>query len=464
MPAQKVIKTDGWQNLYTGLGIANRDKTQHTNFSGSVLLTEQELTDLYRGDGFAKRVVNLPADQMLREGFEVTEDDEDMIMAKLDELAAMKEIRKMLRWARLFGMGCIVMGIDDGKSDLAEPVDENSIRNVIFLRAFDRYRVTYTTADLYNDARDPNFGKVKVYNISPVSGVPFRCHHSRMLIVDGEDMPDLARVSNDGWGDSVIQSTYTQLRSMGSMYAGIEHIVDDFVQGTLSIQNLQELIASGQEAVILKRLQLIDMSRHLINTTLLDERETYEKHSSTVTGLPDLLDRYVQALSAVTGIPVTLLMGKSPAGLNATGDSDIRQWYDDIASKQIEVLKPPLEILIRYIFLSKEGAFKGREPENWSIKFNPLWQMSDTEKATIRKTVADADNVYLSNGVLTADEVAQSRFGGEEWSMDTELGFEREPEKYQEPEPAPAPLPAAGTKPVAQPKAPKAKAAPAPKR
>jgi len=151
---------------------------------------------------------------------------------------------------------------------------------------------------------------------------------------------------------------------------------------------------------------------------MLDQNETYTKLGSSVSGLDGLIDKFTLALAAVSNIPVTFLMGQAPAGLQATGQSDIRMFYDNIKSEQEDVLRPVLEKLIKIIMLSKEGGFGGRELEGWCIKFNPLWQMDDQEKAAMRKTVAEADQIYINTGVLDPSEVAIARFGGDTYSMD----------------------------------------------
>jgi len=430
MPAVKIapkqlpiIRNDGWVNLFTGVG-TSKDRRTASAFHHTILLTEQELLDLYRENGFARKIIDLPAGEMMRAGFEVTGDDEQEVNTRLDELKGAIEIKRLIRWGKLYGGAIMVIGLDDGL-ELDKPVNPSGIRNVIFLKVFDRWRVSWSTVDLCTDTNNPLYGQPEYYWVSPASGTPFRIHESRTLKMEGADIPELARLNNGGWSDSVITGNYHQIRALGEVYDDIEGIVGDFEQGVLTIQNLQELIASGQEAVVKKRLELIDLSRHVLNTTLLDEREKYEKVTSTVTGLPDLMDRFGQALSAVACIPFTLLFGRSAAGLNATGENDVRQWYDNIAVEQVEQLRPQLERLVRYIMLAKDGAFGGRELPQWKIKFNPLWQQTDKEIADTRKTVAETDAIYITNSVVDPAEIAISRFGGEDYSTDTTLAVER---------------------------------------
>jgi hypothetical protein len=133
-----------------------------------------------------------------------------------------------------------------------------------------------------------------------------------------------------------------------------------------------------------------------------------------------MLDRFAIRIAAAGDIPVTRLMGQSPAGLNATGNADIRFWYDKISGLQDRKLRPRLE----YIALVTFAALKIKEPEHWSFRFRPLWQETAKETADARMVQAQADAIYITNCVLSAEEVALARFGGDEYSYDTPVDFE----------------------------------------
>jgi phage-related protein (TIGR01555 family) len=130
-------------------------------------------------------------------------------------------------------------------------------------------------------------------------------------------------------------------------------------------------------------------------------------------------------------IPVTRLFGQAPAGLNATGDADVRNYYDRIASKQKTDLKPQMEYLYKILCLHSIG----RIPDDFCIEFNPLWQLSASEIATQQKTRAERDKLYYDMGVLNEGTIArQLKMDGtysELTDEDVELAEElsREPEE-----------------------------------
>lgn len=418
-------KTDGWANLFTGMGIKGRDKRKKTEWQNETRMQDSTLQSLYRGEGFAQRIIDLPANDMTREWFYIEGDDQNLVLDKLKSLHAKVEFNRALRFARLYGGSLLIAGINDG-GDLIDELNLDNIKEVEFLRVIDRSRVN--PKEYYNDPNDRRYNEVKVYQISPIRGVPYDVHESRVARFDGVDVPQRIRQENQGWGDSVLQAGYARIKGLAESYCHIETIITEFIIGVLKVNGLADLIASGRENLIQKRLTQVDLSKSIINSVLIDNEEEYNRISGRVSGLDTLLDKLIQALSAVTGIPVTLLMGQAPAGLQATGASDIRFYYDMISGQQETKLQPHLEWLIKLIMLSKEKPFTGKEFDNWKIEFNPLWQPTQKEQAEIRRTQAETDEKYILSSVLSPDEVAMSRFGGRSYSLNTTLETERKPD------------------------------------
>lgn len=414
------VKRDGWMNILSGLGVPGRDKTASTVFRACPTFCWAELDQLYRADGLTRRIIDIVASEMIRQGWEVDGDPEGKMVGALEEINAYAQLTQLIQWARLYGGAIIVMGIADGQP-LDQPVNVNNIQEVSWLRVFDRWQTQVLFEYLDLDLNSPNYGYPEFYMINDYrTGAVFNVHHSRVLRMDWGILPPRERNFNQGWGDSVILSIYDELKNYGSAFANTSAIMQDFVNGVLRIPGLsQAMVSSCNDSAIMKRLDFANLSKGVTNMMVLDGEEIFEKLSTNVGGISDLLDRFMLSLSSVTGIPVTLLFGRSPAGLNATGDADVRNFYDMVKQYQELKLKPILEKLTYYIFKSKDGPTKGQEPENWSIQFTPLWQNTEEQEAIMRRTVAETDCMYIDRGVLDPNEVAISRFGGDRWSMNT---------------------------------------------
>lgn len=414
------FKTDGWMNILTGLGQPGRDKTAATVFRACPTFCWQELDELYRADGLTKRIIDIVASEMIRQGWEVEGDPEGKLVGKFEEINACAKLTQLIQWSRLYGGSIIVMGINDGRA-LDQPVNINNIQSVDWMHVFDRWQTNILYEYMSLDLNSPNYGYPELYMITDYrTGAVFNVHYSRVLRMDWAVLPPRDRNYNQGWGDSVILSIYDELKNYGSAFANTSAIMQDFVNGVLKIPGLsQSMVSNCNDAAIMKRLDFANLSKGVTNMMVLDGEEVYEKLSTSVSGLSELLDRFMLSVSSVTGIPVSLLFGRSPAGLNSTGESETRNFYDAVKQYQELKLKPVLEKLTYYLFKSKDGPTNGIEPENWTVQFTPLWQNTEEQEANIRHRVAETDAIYIDRGVLDPEEVAISRFGGDRWNMNT---------------------------------------------
>lgn len=414
-------RLDGWANVLTGMG-TNRDKLSHTRFNYGKGIAANELEALYQSEGIAKRIIDLIPNEMVRMWVTIDGDIDGYICGKLEELNAKTKLNNLLTWSRLYGGAVMIIGANDG-GDLDTPLNEAAIQAVEFLHVFDKTEVSFDAVMLYDNPNDKKYGTPQFYKITPASAAvnsSFLVHESRVLRLDGDEIPNSIRSRYDGFGAPVLESIYNEVKHFGSIFAASANIVEDFVQTIMQVENLAELIASGHDDVVLKRLEILDLSRHVGNILLLDKEEQYTKQSSSVAGIPELITRFGLRLAAVTGIPYTLLMGEAPSGLQATGAADIRMFYDMIASKQHDILLPVLERLVRLIILSHDSPFNS-EPDSWHIAFNPLWQETLNEQALTRKIIAETDAIYLDRGVVDPSEIAISRFGQNGYSAVTTI-------------------------------------------
>lgn len=421
---QKNAQVDGWSNILTGLGVRGRDKNRATTFCMDRKFGVSELDQIYRSDGMSRRVVDLIAEEMVREGWEIENDDQKMIQVKLDELNINYIMMNMLRWARLYGGSLGVLGVADGRP-LDQPLNMQAVRELKWIHVYDRFSVSSATGGIDQDMNSPNYGKPNMYLVTDsTTGTTFQVHHSRTIRCDWNELTPRWVRDNDTWADPIFQTIYEELKNYSSAFANVGVLMHDFVTTVLKIPGLANLLASdGCNAQVNNRANILNLARSNLNMIIVDGEEDVSKITTNVAGLSDLLDRFMLSLSAVTGIPITLLFGRAPAGLNATGESDIRNFYDMIKQKQEGKLKPMLEKVIQLIFKSKDGFYKGVEPDDWKITFVPLWQNTEEQEANIRRTTAETDAIYIDRGVLDPTEVAISRFGGSSWSMETEINL-----------------------------------------
>lgn len=420
-------RMDGWENMATSIGVLGKDKRLGARFYSDVV-SDAEAAELWRGDDLAARVIEEPVAESLREGFEVkvAEDKElaEQITARLEELGATGALKKAMEYRRAYGGGAIMPVVNDGSILLSTPLNTKRVTKVVSLVVFEARELQ--PVKWYTDIRSPKFRQPEIYRVSPIgtAGYGFGLqdvHESRLIVFQG------IQVSSDpqrtgtapGWGDSVLTRVIRVLRDFNSAWDSAGVLVGDFSQTIWRINNLTEMITADTDGAFRARMRALEYGRSAANALLLDgEHESYERKSVNVTGLPELMDRFAQRLAAAANMPLTRLMGQSPGGMNATGESDTRGWYDYIAGIQGEVL-PELERLVSFFMLEIDGPTKGREPEVWSVEWCPLWQPSDKEAADARLVQVQIDEKEHAMGVISAEEIRKSRHGGDTYSFQT---------------------------------------------
>jgi uncharacterized protein len=428
------LRQDSWQNAATGFGVFGRDKRMTAEFALD-LLDPSTCEAIWRGNGLGARAIELVADEMLRPGWEVTIDDDkalsDALEAEDTRLDLKSNLTVALHTARALGGAGIVLNVDDGRP-IDQPVKEDRIRSI---KALNTFSCQELIADRwYNDPLEPKYGEVAVWRITPHDLVPGaevknfpRVHESRVLRFNGVRTTRKNRFlgMTPGWDDSILCRAYETLRDFCAAFQGVGILVADFSVAVLKLKNLAQILSTEAGQALQERAAGIEAARSIARVLLIDTEEEYARQTTPVAGLPDLLEKLMLRLAADFKMPVGLLFGQGPTGLNATGDADMN-WFDNqVVGERERDLTPQLMRYYRLLMLAKEGPAKGQLPDGWSIKYNPQRQLTELEQTTMRKTVADTDAVYIANEVVTPEEVGLSRFGGAGYSTEMNA-FNRE--------------------------------------
>lgn len=417
----KLATTDGWGNLISGLGQTANDKRLGGFVKPPKRLEDIHLEYLFDGDDLARRIVRKPVLTMMRGGWELTGFDSDVnskIDAEVRRLEVHRVLREALMWSDLYGGSVILKGADDGVKDLTKPLRSESVKEVRFLKAVPRPWVNPNKID--TDPRSPNSGEPLTYNVQVATGASvIEVHHSRLIVFRGDEVTVTRRRELNGWGQSVLVPMYDVLRDFIAAYDGAFVLSTDFSQAVFGMTGLADALSSKNGDLVKDRLMMMDLARSIVNAVVVDNDsgETFERKTTNISGLPELLDRLGLRLCLAVDMPATVLFGRSPAGENATGESDLENWYARVDEARNEKMTPALEQIYACVFTSLQIE----PPEGWGIKYAPLWQMSALERAQLHQTQAVADQTYLTLGVLSSEEVRQSRFGGDEYSTETEL-------------------------------------------
>ena len=227
-------------------------------------------------------------------------------------------------------------------------------------------------------------------------------HWSHVIRCDGELLPRRMRALNQGWGDSTLRRVMEDVKDAVATKGGIASMVLEANVDVIQRKGLSNELATNQDAAILKRYGLAAQMKSIVNTLLLDGEETYERKSLAFSGLSQIMEQFMVWLSGAADIPMTRLFGRSAAGLSATGEGDLKNYYDSVRAQQASTFRSELKRLDDVLVRSALGYM----PEECSYEWRPLYQESGTELAQKDLARAQAEDIRLNQGVLKPSQIA----------------------------------------------------------
>lgn len=442
-------REDGYVNLLNKYG-TKQDNSEAYKFEREPVIPDMQLTGLYEGNGLFSKIIDTPAEEALKHGFDLNLKSNEMnafVDEVLDDLEWDEKATTAIKWARLYGGALIVMLIDDGRG-LEEPVDWEHIRSIDELRVYERSIVQPDYASLYQQDyggkgignRVSKFGQPEYYYVSSIYG-SFKVHESRCLVFRNGVLPE--QTSNATylfWGMPEYVRIRRALRETVTAHTDSVKLLERSVQAIYSMKGLASLLTTDDgENQVLKRLQLVDTSRGLLNSIAIDsEGEQYDFKTFQFSGVKDVIDATCNMLSALTNIPQTILFGRSPAGMNATGDSDFESYYNFVEKIQRLMLKRNLRTLLDVVFRAGIASGDVAEEPDYKLEFKPLWSLSDTEQATVDQTKAQTALVkaqtaqaYVDMQALDPTEVRRRLASDEEFDVEDIISEDDEDDLLQ---------------------------------
>lgn len=413
---------DAWGSAIMGFGEFLRDKVESLLPGRTDLPNFSLLQSQFENDDVAAKIIEKPVKEIFRVGYSVETDDSDLdklVRDYVNGTGLNKVLRQAMTQARLLGGAAVYMICDDGGLQ-SEPLDIDGIRRLIGFQLLTPNQISAET--YYAEETSGLYGKVASYRFK-YGGAEI--HASRLIVFDGIPVTDERRKELNGWALPVLVRVNEAVRSYHLSYKSSTALMSDVSQAVFKIKGLMEMIAGGNETMVLERMRINDYTRSTMRAIVMDaDAENFERIASQLQGVPEMLEKFETRVASAADMPVTIVFGVSPAGLNATGESDTRHFYDMLAAEREDSLGPALEELYKVIFRAPNGPTSGVEPEGWEIEFAPFYEPTDKEVADTRKVYADIDVAYVNAGVLAPAEVALSRFGSGEWSYGMKIDAE----------------------------------------
>ena len=441
---QNKFRADGYSNMLNKYG-TKQDNSMAYQYKQECHADDMELVRLYEGNGLFTKIIDRPAEEAVKHGLDIdygSDEIAEYVEDRLDDLEFEDKFATAEKWARLYGGAIIVMLIDDGRG-LEEPVDWANARGIAELRVFERAVVQPDYTALYGfhfkDSQNGRgqYGEPEYYQVTSMYGY-FTVHRSRCLVFRNGRLPEhTTNALYRYWGIPEYVKIKRALRECITSHEDGVKLLERSVQAIYKMKNLANMLSTNDgEEKVLQRLQVIDMARGILNSIAIDtDGEDYDFKNLSLSGIKDVIDSTCNMLSAVTNIPQTILFGRSPAGMNSTGDSDLENYYNMVENIQKMNMKANVRTVIDLIL--KQGRLEGKisEVPKFKVKFAALWSLSETEQASVEKTKADTELVkaqteqlYMELNVLDPTEVrnrlaSEGTYDIEEAATDNELNM-----------------------------------------
>lgn len=428
-------RLDGYVNVLNRYG-TSKDSGEAYEFVPEPVIPDNDLTIQYEDNGLFAKIIDTPAEEAVKHGFDLNLNNDELdrfVERALDALEFEEKAAMAIKWARLYGGSIIVMLIDDG-GGLEEPLNWKKIRSIDELRVYERAVVQPDYTSLYaydpgNPAKNSTskFGMPEFYYVHSLYG-SFTVHESRCLVFRNGILPE--RVTNPVyrfWGPPEYARIKRAMRDAITAHGNGPKLLDRSVQPIYKMKDLAStLAAEGGDDIVMKRLELIDLARGILNSIAIDkDGEDYDFKSFQFTGVKDVIDATCNMLSAVTNIPQTILFGRSPAGMNATGTSDLENYYNYVEKIQKLMLKRNLRALLDILFRAGVKNGEVEETPEYKLEFSPLWSLSETEQAAVDKTKADTElvraqtaQVYVQMQAMDPSEVREALKKSEDFTVE----------------------------------------------
>nr|DAM97578.1 MAG TPA: Portal [Caudoviricetes sp.] len=427
---------DAFTNVLARLGAGTPNLLEGTEYSLQRLSRDfNQLNALYRESWIIRRIIDVIPSDMLKNWITITSgidpDVEKKLSISLRRTQLIDKLKRGMQWGRLYGGALGVMLVKHQGYNLSQPLRLDWIMPGDFagLLIFDRWNGVNPSNELIEDISDPDYGYPKYYTVTdPAGGGSVKIHHSRVIRFTGNTLPFWEEIAEMQWGASVVESVFDELKKRDNVSWNIAQLTFMANIRVLKMQDLGQLLAatdSESQAELLRTLEAQNMLLNNMGMQVMDAADGLETHQYTFGGLADCYQQFIMDISGAAEIPVTKLFGRSPSGLNATGESDLQNYYDMIAEKQEAVLRPILNKVLPPFIISTIGSL----PEDFDFDFDPVAEPTDKERADLAKCGTDnvvaAYNAGLISQRTALQELKQQSERTGVWTNITDEDIER---------------------------------------
>jgi uncharacterized protein len=372
-------------------------------FPGFAFLAQLQQISEYRAP------CEVTSTEMTREWIEVVskgggEDKADKIKKiteRIEELKLQEKFQTAMLYDGQFGGGFLYWqfkGEDDDKNrQLPKLVSQIKAGTLEAVTAIEPY---WCTPFSYNADR-PERGDFYVPQSWFIMGR--KTHLSRLMVVVARPVPDLLKPQYNFVGISLAQLMFPYIQRWLRTAKSVNDLINIFSILNLKT-NLESMLSEDGTSGpgLVQRMKTYTAMRDNRGVLITDkDSEELEMLNAPLSGLDKLQAQAQEHMAAPAHIPLIKLFGVTPTGLGATGEGEIQVWYDWVAAQQAHALGDHVNRMLEIVQMDLYGAVD----DDISYKWVPLFQPTPKEQSELNKTEAERDAAYITNSVVTPDEV-----------------------------------------------------------
>lgn len=379
--------------------------------SNDYIFRWRQYCHLYEISWEARKIIRIPIEDAMRKDWEVKGIEEakaNQIKTRLDQLGFKLSLMRAMILERLLG-GCLqFFGIEDNRD---EPEREYLPRNGYRTRFINTVPISrIARVDWGTDPLKADYMRPEKFLVNGV-----QVHTSRCLVWDGEplfDPYDFAltnfRSNISGFGPSKLapiwddivratgirQAAFQMAQMNNSIIAALEGYQD--LRGTAPGQNKLSEIKKLVNELSVYKAAILDKGK--VDVTTL---------AASFGSVPEMMITSLQILSAASDIPATRFIGQAPGGLNATGESDLENYYNVIDAIQKQRMEPRLRKTYDIIGWQMFPNSWAEDRKKLEFEFPPLWNLSELEEADRTSKIIDNMAKLLENRLITEEKAIE---------------------------------------------------------
>lgn len=357
--------------------------------------------------GLMRAGVETLADEMVRKwpvymgATTADSDDAKLLNEEMQRLDIKTVFRTMAEYCGYFGGGLLYIDTGENSSEeLAKPIKiskyyigPGTVKRLIPVEPICLGPLSYNSLDPLR----PDYFLPDMWYVTGRGPI----HASRFIRFVKNEPPIILRPAYNFFGIPDVQIALDYMLHFTETRESAARLLKKFSLSILKT-DANAILTMGDASEAQRRIAHMAQTRDNDGVYVIDfDSEDFVQVNTPLSGVTDIVRQALELLACIWRMPVVKYLEVSPSGMNATGESDIRSWYDHVGSQVEKIFGSPMESVTRLMHLNVFGEVKSNISWSWPT----LWEMTEREQAEVDKIQADTDAVLLDRGIVDQEEV-----------------------------------------------------------